>query len=449
MDREPASPDESPDVSVGDALAFAVGLHRNGALKDAESIYRAVLGACPGHPDALHFLGVLSHQLGREAEAVEMIRRALEIVPGNPGMHNNLGNVLQEQGRFQEAEAAYRAVIALVPDDADAHNNLGVVMKEQRKYEEALSHYRRAIEIRPGHAEAHLNLGNVLRRLGRLDEAVAACRRAIELKPDQSVAYEILATSLLRESRPTEALDVVRQWLAFEPAHPIARHMAASLGGVPAPDRAPDEYVRALFDRFAGSFDERLEGLGYRAPELVARAVAGRYRAEASLRVLDAGCGTGLCGPLLAPYAARLVGVDLSGPMLDKAGGRGVYHELAQAELTAFLEARPGEFDLIVSADTLVYFGDLTRALRAAAGALHPMGALVFTVERWKGAKRGVRLNEHGRYSHSAPYLRGALAEAGFSVEAMATETLRSEAGKPVGGFVITARRGGGEVRNP
>ena len=36
---------------------------------------------------------------------------------------------------------------------------------------------------------------------------------------------------------------------------------------------------------------------------------AGVERAK-QLDVLDAGCGTGLCGPLLAPYARRLVGVD-------------------------------------------------------------------------------------------------------------------------------------------
>ena len=38
--------------------------------------------------------------------------------------------------------------------------------------------------------------------------------------------------------------------------------------------------------------------------------------------MLDAGCGTGLCGPLIAPHARRLVGVDLSGQMLAHARER-------------------------------------------------------------------------------------------------------------------------------
>ena len=46
------------------------------------------------------------------------------------------------------------------------------------------------------------------------------------------------------------------------------------------------------------------------------------------LDVLDAGCGTGLCGPLLAPYARRLIGVDLSEGMLALAKEKHVYDAL-------------------------------------------------------------------------------------------------------------------------
>ena len=52
------------------------------------------------------------------------------------------------------------------------------------------------------------------------------------------------------------------------------------------------------------------------------------------LDVLDAGCGTGLCGVLVAPFARRLVGVDLSDGMLAHAGDKNIYHALIRAELT-------------------------------------------------------------------------------------------------------------------
>jgi predicted TPR repeat methyltransferase len=55
------------------------------------------------------------------------------------------------------------------------------------------------------------------------------------------------------------------------------------------------------------------------------------------LDVLDAGCGTGLCGAIVAPYARRLVGVDLSEGMLVHATSKNVYDSLIKAELTEYL----------------------------------------------------------------------------------------------------------------
>ena len=83
--------------------------------------------------------------------------------------------------------------------------------------------------------------------------------------------------------------------------------------------------------------------------------------ASRSLDVLDAGCGTGLCGPLIAPYARRLVGVDLSERMLDQARARNVYDELVRRELTAYLR----ELHRRVRRDRL---GRHSRLFRAARG---------------------------------------------------------------------------------
>ena len=65
-------------------------------------------------------------------------------------------------------------------------------------------------------------------------------------------------------------------------------------------------------------------------------------RPSKSLDVLDAGCGTGLCGPLVAPYARRLSGVDLSAGMLARAKEKNVYDALVQGELTEYLRGQHG-----------------------------------------------------------------------------------------------------------
>jgi predicted TPR repeat methyltransferase len=239
-----------------------------------------------------------------------------------------------------------------------------------------------------------------------------------------------------------KAREVLAEWIAEDPDDPIARHLYAACSGEDVPERASDRYIARTFDQFASSFDAKLASLEYRAPELVAAALAKALGPPAkTLDGLDAGCGTGLCGPYLAPYCRRLVGVDLSTAMLRHARTRGVYDELVTAELTAYLEEHRSSFDLIASADTILYFGALERVLGAAAGALKPGGLLVITLEASMEAGGTYRLNAHGRYSHTASYASATLAAAGLRTLGMEDAVLRKEAGEPVAGFVVSARK--------
>jgi predicted TPR repeat methyltransferase len=214
------------------------------------------------------------------------------------------------------------------------------------------------------------------------------------------------------------------------------------------PARASDAYVESTFDDFAASFDAKLGRLAYRAPALVAEALAKVCPVpRQSLVGLDAGCGTGLCGPLLRPYVCSLTGVDLSSGMLARAQARGSHDALIKAELSAYLNDHPEEYDLIVSADTLVYFGALDAVFAAARRALRPDGWLIFTVEEGASAGAsagaGYAINPHGRYSHDCAYVRRALVDAGLDVLAIVHQVLRMEGGHPVHGLVVTATRMG------
>ena len=201
-----------------------------------------------------------------------------------------------------------------------------------------------------------------------------------------------------------KAVEVCEEWLREEPDDPIARHMLAACSGRDVPPRASDAFIEKTFDSFAASFDAKLAKLSYRAPALVAAMLedAG-LGASRSLDVLDAGCGTGLCGPLVAPYARRLVGVDLSEGMLEQARARDVYDELVRRELTAYLRDHTGAFDVIVSADTLVYFGPLEEVVAAAANALRPGGRAHLHGRGASVAGRDAEyaISPNGRYRHA------------------------------------------------
>jgi predicted TPR repeat methyltransferase len=233
-----------------------------------------------------------------------------------------------------------------------------------------------------------------------------------------------------------------RDWLDKEPDNPyVQHHLAASLGELP--ERASDAYVEHVFDKFAADFDTQLATLKYCAPELVADALRAALPApSAQYDIADLGCGTGLCGPLLKPWARSLVGCDLSAGMLARAAPRQVYDELLKAELVQFLVERPGAFDVLVSADTLIYFGELEPVFAAAQAALRPGGVLVFTLEALPDeSPTGYRLTESGRFAHSVAGLRARLAAAGLGVQAVMPVSARHEAGKPVPGWLVTAAR--------
>ena len=92
---------------------------------------------------------------------------------------------------------------------------------------------------------------------------------------------------------------------------------------------------------------------------------------------------------------------------------------------------------MIVSADTLVYFGPLDGVAAAAASALRPGGVLVFTVEELAG-EAGYAISPTGRYRHARGYVERVLADAGLQSEVVPAE-LRLESGEPVAGLVVRA----------
>lgn len=432
----------STEANAAQALALALMLHRAGGLDDAGTLYDRILAVAPEHADALHFKGVLTHQRGDSEAAVALIRRSIALDGRLPDWHNNLGNVLLETGRVDEAAEAYESAVRLDPERADVHNNLGVLRREQRRPAEAEAAYRRALALDPQSADVHTNLGSLLNAQGRSEEALACYCEALVLKPRHAIARRALGFAYYTLGRVSEAVEVYRAWLEDEPDNPEALHHLAACSGEGVPQRASDAYVESVFDGFADSFDAKLAHLHYRAPELLAQAVGACLGEPAqALDVLDAGCGTGLCGPLLAPYARRLEGVDLSERMLARARTRNCYDVLAKAELTSFLEgAAAASYDLIASADTLCYFGDLRPVTRAAARALRPDGWLFFTVEALESADEvEFSLQPHGRYCHGDAYLRRALAEAGLQRVDVQPAHLRVEGGRPVLGRVVAA----------
>jgi predicted TPR repeat methyltransferase len=394
--------------TADDDMQAAMTAHKAGRFADAEMGYRRVLDARPEDPKALYYLGLLQFHCGDTEGAISLVRRSLARAPSIAPAWNTLGGLYIAVGRIGDAREAYRRMTLAAPSMGEGWYNLGICLRDE----------------------------------GDIEGAVAALRTSVEREPGFFRSYEALATVLYRLGRTQEAGALYKEWESRDPANPMARHMAAAASQENVPTRAADDYVQALFDQSAKSFDDDVTRLGYRAPSLVAEALTRFSEGHRYPALLDAGCGTGLCGPLVRSACERLVGMDLSSKMVDRARQRDCYDEVHVAELVAFMRDSACAFDAIICADTLVYFGALEEPLLAMRLALRPGGVVVFTLEALglEVATDNFRLEAHGRYAHCASYVDRALTEAGFQVVTLSLETLREERGQPVEGFLVAAR---------
>ena len=422
---------------------LAAALRSQGALEAALDACRSALKYRPRYADALHGLAGILAQLKRLDEAAVACEAYLAERPGDVEAIKSLADILVAMDREDDAIALYAAALDKHSEDAELLNNMGVALSAKDRLDEAAGAFAAALDRKPDFADAQYNLAVALERSGQGEAAIAAFETALRLRPDHHHAHQALGALYTALGRSADAVRVYRHWQAVAPDHPAARHMAAAVDQAQLPGRASDAYIRDTFASFAPAFDQVLAGLRYRVPELIGALLA-RFPSATGRPpdVLDAGCGTGLCSAFLRPLAGRLTGIDLSPEMLKKASERGTYDVLVEAELTSFMGENPASFDLIVIADTLVYFGDLATPLAAAAGCLRPGGRIAFNLERdAAGDPPGYRLNLYGRYIHGEVHLRQRLAAAGFTVLAVEAASIREQAGAPVQGLVALATK--------
>lgn len=165
---------------------------------------------------------------------------------------------------------------------------------------------------------------------------------------------------------------------------PAALREMAEQFGVPASSVSQDISMLQLaeyeeqHDALAARYDRRLLA----AARLVPRS-----------EVLDVGCGTGVSTRQVARIvtAGRVVGVDVSGPMVRQARARStglanVTYEEADAQTHPF---EPASFDVVLSRFGAMYFTDPPAAFANLAAALRPGGRLALVA--WQGL-------EHNRW---------------------------------------------------
>lgn len=394
----------------------------------------------------LFLQGLSLSEQGQLEPAAQRFEAALAFAPGRASILMNLAVVRIRMQRFDQAEPLLRSALAADEAQGDAWAALGLVQMELGQWEPALHSHERAVALGADTAAVCMRLGQCLARAGQHEQALAAFDRAIERDAGLAEAWSQKGHLLREMHRLQAASDCYRRALDLGADAELHGYYLAALQPDVAQGNAPRRYVEALFDQYADDFEDHLlQQLRYQGHSLLMAQLPAPDTAHFG-RVLDLGCGTGLCGSLVRARAGFLCGVDLSAAMVDKARARGVYDRVVQADLVDFLAGEADPYDLVLAADVFIYVGRLEQVFAQLDGRLQAGGLLAFTLEE---AAPGfdVELRPSLRYAHSMAYVESLAAQHGFEWAASHSAPIRFDQQQAIPGRYVYLRKSAAAVK--
>lgn len=396
----------------------------------------------PEYLEKLFNCGCQAHQAGDLQEAKNCYQQLLEDLPYNHIVHYNLGLVHYELGNLTLAQSEFNLALTDKEEDSDTLFNLALCHTALGEHKDAVRLYKRLLLQTPQNADCLYNLGGCYRQLGENEQAIACYQQVLDFDATYSPAISNLAYLYHCCGLFTLAETLYRELLLARPADESARFMLDSLTGVHR-DNAPEVYVRNIFENYAKDFDQNLVvELGYDNPtELFQWFLQVIGEEPLFPKGLDLGCGTGLGGVPFKKIVRSLHGVDLSGNMLVQAEAKGVYAELHQDSIEAFLGNTVHRYNLFIATDVFIYIGALERLFRATFEKAEPSAYFCFSTEKLVG-EEGFNLMTSGRFAYSNNYICKTARKTGWTVLGSHNCRLRRERDAWIAGELWLLKQG-------
>jgi tetratricopeptide (TPR) repeat protein len=207
-------------VNAKALLAGAVRAHGAGRLREAQQLYRQVLGIEPGSLDALSNLALVSAQMAEFAPAEEMLSALIRREPRYAGARVNLALVLHQQNKYDQAIQCAEDALKVLSDNKSRQklqNTLALSLMGAKRHGEALELLQKMTAAHPGFAGGHNLLGTAYTHLGRPDDAVRAFNEAARLDPKDYGSFVAAGECLLVHGRAEEALAQLDRALRLKP----------------------------------------------------------------------------------------------------------------------------------------------------------------------------------------------------------------------------------------
>ncbi|MBR1399927.1 MAG: tetratricopeptide repeat protein [Alphaproteobacteria bacterium] len=176
----------------------AITLQQNGALNEAEQIYRQILETAPQNSDVLNLLGLVAQAKGIHNEAITYFYKAAEFAPKHFPIFFNLAVSLEATERHLEAIEAYTKVLQLNPQIKEAHCGIADIYWKLGNKEKAKQEFLSAIGIDNNYIEALANLAD-------LEDNTSELQNLCEKFPSSPLAPYYLARRFFSEQKYAKA----------------------------------------------------------------------------------------------------------------------------------------------------------------------------------------------------------------------------------------------------
>lgn len=423
----------------------ALLLAQQGEWQNAITELEPIVAAYPHFSRALGQLGELYIQVGEYDKALPVLDRHAELEPEYAEANYRLAQILALTEHIEEAIIFYERTLMLNPDHPEAHHNLANSYMISGEHDKALNYFLRQLEIRPL-PETYYNAGVILLSQERNQEAIQYLIEAKKGQPNYLPIYLNLGGIYLKQQHYDEALDTYQTALKIDPHNQEVQYIVQALSKGQTPDRAPNEYLRNLFNQYAHYYDAHLiHYLGYQVPTQLKRILHDTINSnQETWKIVDLGCGTGLSGEAFKEYANELIGIDISERMIETAKKKNRYNELIVGDIETALETIH-DVDLIVAADVFSYLGNLNIIFERSFNALNATGRLLFSVEK-SLQDTPYQLHKNMRYTHTKKYIESLTADHRFIIECCENTILRQQQKEPVEGYLFLLKK---SVRSP
>ena len=174
-------------------LVEAEKKRKQGRLKEAETICRALLDTDPTYVGALQTFGLVAIEQKNYRQAVTCFLTAAATAPTDPTNFTNLAAAWLGLEIPDMAAVMLREALRLDDKNPAIHHMLGDVFRHNKQFAEAMTSYRDALAIDPDFDQSLLQLCQCYLNLGYFDKAADLLVRLRRLRPDVvSVPYMML-----------------------------------------------------------------------------------------------------------------------------------------------------------------------------------------------------------------------------------------------------------------